>query len=231
VADGQRLFRGVQRVALGTADGGAEIRYTTDGTDPSRGSSRYQQPIAIRDSLTLKAAAYRGEAASPVISVTFRKLSDFPRISLSAPYAPQYAAAGDDTLIDGLRGNESFKTGRWQGYRGRDLDVTLDFGAPREIRHVSMGFLQDAGSWIFMPRRISVEASVDGTTFSPLGVVENAVPERESQPVTRDFTLDLARPARARYLRVHVVPHGPLPAWHPGAGEAAWFFADEIVVK
>ena len=99
----------------------------------------------------------------------------------------QYAAAGDDTLIDGLRGNDSFKTGRWQGYQGTDLQVTLDFGSSRDIRQIAMGFLQDTGSWILMPRRVLVEASDDGRDFRPLGSIQTDIPERESRAVTRDF--------------------------------------------
>ena len=216
---------------LGTADRDAELHFATDGSEPTRGSPRYASAIAISENTTLKAVAYRRNAESPVVSITFRKLSDFPRLTLSARYAPQYAAAGDDALIDGLRGNESFKTGRWQGYRLGDLDATLDFGAVREIRSVAMGFLQDSGSWILMPRRIVVEASDDGTSYRRLGSVENAVPEQESKPVTRDLTLNLEHSVAARYLRVRVISYGALPAWHPGAGEPAWFFADEIVVK
>jgi predicted alpha-1,2-mannosidase len=231
VARGERLFRGIVHVTLGVADSGAELHVTTDGSDPTRRSPRYAGPLAISESITLKAIAYRRDAASPVVSFTFRNLPDFPRLTLSAQYAPQYAAAGDDALIDGLRGNESFKTGRWQGYRVGDLDVTLDFGASREIRSVAMGFLQDSGSWIMMPRRIIVEASNDGNSYERLGSVENAVAEEESRPVTRDFALSFGRAVTARYLRLRVVPHGALPAWHPGAGEPAWFFADEIVVK
>jgi hypothetical protein len=185
----------------------------------------------VSDSLTLRMLAVRGEDASPVVTVTFRHLPDYPRLALSAAYAPQYAAAGDDTLIDGLRGNESFRTGRWQGYRGHDLDVTLDFGEAREIRQVAMGFLQDTGSWIFMPRRVIVEASADGRSFSPLGTVENVVPEDAPNAVIQDFVLDLARPHRARHLRLRVVQYGKLPAWHPGAGEDAWLFSDEVVVR
>ena len=145
-------------------------------------------------------------------------------------YAPQYAAAGDDTLIDGLRGNQSFKTGRWQGYLGTDLDVTLDFGAAREIRHVSMGFLQDTGSWILMPRRISVQISDDNVTFTP-AAVDNTV--SESRICSRDRRLRhrVAEPPRARFVRVHVERYGKLPDWHPGSGNDAWFFADEIIVR
>jgi predicted alpha-1,2-mannosidase len=231
VAKGERTFRGTQWLMLGTAEPRAMIHYTLDGTVPSRDSEDYTTPISISENATLRMIAVLDDAASPEVTVTFRRLTDYPRITLSAPYAPQYAAAGDDTLIDGLRGNDSFKTGRWQGWRGTDLDVTLDFGAAREIRSVAMGFIQDSGSWIFMPRRVVVEGSADGRTFTTLGTVENDVDERESRAVTRDFTLELDRAQRVRYLRVRVTQHGTLPAWHPGAGENAWFFADEIVVR
>ena len=52
-----------------------------------------------RESQTLTFHAVRGGARSPTVSVSFRRLTDYPRITLSAKYAPQYEAAGDDTLI------------------------------------------------------------------------------------------------------------------------------------
>jgi predicted alpha-1,2-mannosidase len=231
VTGASRMFRSVQQVTLGAADAGVEVRYTLDGVDPTRTSPRYERPIAISDSVTLKAISVRGASSSPVMTVAFRRLPEFPKITLSVKYAPQYAAAGDDTLVDGLRGNDSFKTGRWQGYQGTDLDVVLDFGSARDIRHVAMGFLQDTGSWILMPRRVLVEASDDGSVFRPLGSMQSDVPERESNAVTRDFALALPQPVTGRYLRLRVERYGKLPGWHPGAGEESWFFADEIIVR
>ncbi len=243
VIGASRTFRGIQQVTLGDAEPGVEIRYTLDGTEPTRTSARYERPIDISETVTLKAIAFRNHApvgptfevgrdgTSPVMSVSFRRLTDFPKITLGAKYAPQFAAAGEDTLIDGLRGNDSFKTGRWQGFLGTDLDITLDFGQLRDIRHVAMGFLQDAGSWIFMPRRVVIKGSTDGRNFRSLGSVENAVPERESKAVTRDFVLEMPQGVPVRHIRLRVERYGKLPAWHPGAGNEAWFFADEIVVR
>lgn len=91
-----------------------------------------------------------------------------------------------------------------------------------------MGFLQDTGSWIFMPRQLVVLSSDDGLTYRRLGDIANTVPERETRAVTRDFALDVV--SRARYIRLHVERYGKLPEWHPGAGNEAWFFADEIIV-
>lgn len=231
VASGVRLFRGTQVVALGTAERGADIRFSVDGSEPTREAPRYTQPVRVDRSLTLKARAFAGHRESPVMSVAFRQLADFPRIRLSDPYAPQYAGAGDDTLIDGLRGNESFKTGRWQGYRIPSLTVTLDFGKVQDVREVSMGFLQDTGSWIFMPRAVDVLTSIDGRAFTRMGTAENTTSERRAEAAVADFEVKPSRPVAGRHVRVVVRGHGPLPAWHPGAGEMSWFFTDEIKVR
>jgi hypothetical protein len=228
ISSGMPLFRGRQDVTLGSSTKDAEITYTIDGSLPDSASPRYERPIAVTDSVTLRAVARVSGAASPVMTAAFRRLSDYPRVTLSARYAPQYSAGGDDALVDGVRGTSNFRVGRWQGYLGTDLDVTLDFGAPREFRHISMGFLQDAASWILMPRRVVVSVSDDGINFRGLGAIANTPPEREMNPVTRDF--DLEASGRARYVRLHVERYGKLPAWHPGAGNEAWFFADEILV-
>ena len=242
IASGTPVFRGTQQVTLGEADPRAEIRYSVVGrgfspageaTLKGRPTTVSQQgrptTITISDTVTLRAIAARDGISSPEISVTFRHLADYPRVTLSTTYAPQYAAGGDDALIDGIRGGDNFRVGMWQGYLGRDLDVTLDYGAPRDIHQVSMGFLQDTGSWIFMPRRITVQVSDDGQAFRTIGEVANTVSEREAQAVTRDFALEAS--ARARFVRVHVEHYGKLPPWHPGAGNDAWFFADEVVVR
>ncbi len=64
-----------------------------------------------------------------------------------------------------------------------------------------------------------------------MGSIRNDVDEREMRPVVRDFVVELASPVRARYVRVHVATFGTLPEWHVGAGEAAWFFTDEVIVR
>jgi len=35
----------------------------------------------------------------------------------------------------------------------------------------------------------------------------------------------------ARYIRIHAHNRGVCPAWHPGAGEKAWIFLDELGVQ
>ena len=59
-------------IALSCASAGAEIYYTTDGTAPTAASTRYTAPIAINQSMTIKAIAIAsGSAPSAVSSFSF----------------------------------------------------------------------------------------------------------------------------------------------------------------
>lgn len=51
-------------VTLTSSKAGATIYYTTDGTEPSKQSTKYTQPIPINESMTLKAKAYLGNEES-----------------------------------------------------------------------------------------------------------------------------------------------------------------------
>ncbi len=230
ITEGSAVFRGRTIVGVGHADPGVELRYTLDGTTPTAASPRYDHPIALTDTTTVTVLARRADGASAVpLSATFHKIPDGRRLTLSARYANQYNAGGDNALIDTLRGGDDFRSGRWQGFYATDLTAVVDLGSVRTIRGASMGFLQDVGSWILMPRRVRFEASGDGETYTPLGTVTNDVSDRETGVITRDVGVTVA-PMQARYVRVTVEHYGRLPDWHAGRGDESWFFSDEITV-
>jgi predicted alpha-1,2-mannosidase len=230
VKAGTSVFRGSTNVELGDVEPDVELRYTLDGSPPGPSARRYDRPIGLTDTTTLTAVARRSDGASstPLIA-TFHKVPDGRTLTLSAAYANQYNAGGPEALIDTLRGGADFRNGRWQGYRGTDLQAVVDLGSVQEIRKLAMGFLQDVGSWILMPRRVRFEVSEDGVRYTSVGTATSGVSERETGTVTRDLGVDLS-PLRGRYVRVTVERYGRLPDWHPGHGEEAWFFADEIVI-
>ncbi|MCE9635178.1 MAG: GH92 family glycosyl hydrolase [Planctomycetes bacterium] len=237
VVRGDRTFRDATEVALAVADAGATIRYVIDEGGlparhlPSEGRT-YEAPLRIDRDCTIQFWAERdGVPGRPCIA-RFARTPHDRTIKIAKPYAPQFAANGDVTLIDGLRGGTDFRTGDWQGYQGVDLDVTIDLGAEREIKQVRAGFLQDMGSWIWMPTLVEVFVAAEANgPWTPIrDAVRNDVDEHAAGAVVKRFETGV-RSGPARYVRVLATNRTVCPPWHPGAGHKAWLFADEIEIE
>jgi hexosaminidase len=103
-------------------------------------------------------------------------------------------------------------------------------GNETSIQNITIGCLQHYSDWIFLPQSVTFEISNDGTNFTDLGTVKNAISPDEKSAVIKDFTLNF--PAqKARYIRVTAKNLGVCPKGHPGEGQPAWIFADEIMVN
>ena len=68
--DGATPFVGSTTVTL-SAETGASIYYTTDGTDPTNASTLYAAPFQLTKTTTVKAIAYKDGTASAVVSKDF----------------------------------------------------------------------------------------------------------------------------------------------------------------
>jgi hypothetical protein len=81
-----------------------------------------------------------------------------------------------------------------------------------------------------MPTRIEFEVSADGVNFTKVADIKTDISPQDMTPVIKDYSADVS-PVRARYVRVHAYNLGKIPAWHPGAGDDAFIFVDEIFVR
>jgi len=226
VAEGDATFFDSTTIILSSPDPAAKISYLASGI-----WYLYSVPITICKTSTIKAFAQKeGGVPSLIIESTFQKIPENRKIKLNTPYAPQYSAGGDIALIDFKKGGDNFKTGVWQGYEGVNLDAVVDLGEVEEVKKISVGFLQDVGSWIFFPTEIEFFISIDGATFSPVGISIHEFSQKDYTPKTLEQWADLVPPLQARYIKVVAKTPGICPDWHPGAGNKCWIFVDEISV-
>ena len=231
VAAGAPRFRGTTRVALAAPDPTARIRYAMGGADPDDTSPLYEAPFELSATTWVRFRAEReGVPPSPVQEAVFRALDPHIRVVEVTPPHRQYTAGGGDALVDGVRGGHDFRVGDWMGFYGVDLVAVVDLGEERELRRLAAGFLQDQGSWIFMPRAVAFETSHDGVSFEPAGEVANDVDEHAEQAVQKDFAVSFP-PRSARYVRLHATAPILCPDWHPGAGNRSFVFSDEILFE
>jgi hexosaminidase len=208
------------------------VHYTLDGTDPTPASPRFEAPITLDHTTTVKAVAVRdGKTLSSPVGMTYYvDLATGKPVRYTFPFSEKYAAQRDRALTNSLKGTTNFGDGQWLGFDGQDLEATLDFGKPTKIARLELGFLRDVGVWVMLPAEVEFLVSDDGKTFRSVGLVKNDVDDRDSKPLVKDFSAKLDG-SSARFVRVRAKNYGKLPAWHPGAGNPAWLFADELIVE
>ena len=210
---------------------GKAVHYTADGSEPDANSPLFTKSFFINADATVKAFATAADGSrSRVATAKFHRIPHDWKIALESTYSTQYTGGGDFALIDGIRGTTNWSGGGWQGYQGKDFVAVIDLGSVQSVSKVGAGFLQDMGSWIWMPRRLDVELSIDGKTYVPAASISNELSEREVGTVMKDFVKTIP-PQNARYVRLRAVNFGKIPAWHPGSGGDAWIFVDEILIS
>lgn len=145
----------------------------------------------------------------------------------------RYSAAGDPGLVDGIRGSIDRRGGHWQGYHADEITAVVDLGEGEPVETVKVGFLQHAGSGVYWPRSVEVAVSEDGTGFGE-GVVREVVAARtgEEGPVGGRVYIEVPiAGAGVRAVRVRITGFGTVPDGWPSAGETAWTYVDEIIVR
>jgi hexosaminidase len=209
------------------------FRYTTDGTNPTARSPVYGSASSFGASGTVKVRPFLGGAAmlqSATLTID-RHLAVGKPVSLTVSNSSKYPGTGAFTLTDSLRGSVDFHDGTWQGWEGEDMEAVIDLGAAATIREVEVGALQAMRSWILLPKRVAVWLSDDATSWRQVADLSHAIPLQREDSFVHRFRQTLPSGTRARYVKVRAENAGPLPAWHPGAGEKAWVFVDEIAVR
>jgi hypothetical protein len=141
----------------------------------------------------------------------------------------RYSVPGAASLADGIFGGRGYSQG-WLGYEGQDMIIEITPKAPIETDRISMNFLCDHVSWIFLPTEIVIETSPDGVMFDRVagGRYETISFDQDIIPVHMEYEFPDSKAAK---IRITARSMKRCPEWHRGAGMPSWIFIDEIVVE
>ena len=229
IAKGKIAFKGSTEITLGNADKEATIFYTLGDE-----FQLYNEPFKISEKGILKVYAEKEGLKSKTITTDFYKINPDIKINLKSEYANQYNAGGDDALIDGIVGAEDFRTGTWQGYFDADLVAVVDLGkVDNKEGKITVNFLEDQRSWIFLPIEVDCLVSSDGKSFRSLGKYNDLNTKEKEDVSVQNYVFKYPPRFKVRYIQVIAKKLGILPKWHLGYKHdgRSWLFVDEIQIK
>ncbi|NEW85104.1 MAG: family 20 glycosylhydrolase [Mariniphaga sp.] len=219
-------------VSLSSELSGLEIHYTTDGSEPNAKSPIYTEPVLLNKTSTLKAVTIKnGTPAEKSLSQSFsiNKATAKP-VKYIIPYSENYKGSGEFTLVNGVRGSTNHADGEWQAWAATNMEVVIDLQQAMEIRSISAGTFQNAGAWIFFPKKVEFYVSADGIAFQKVAEVANDVDPLSADKQLKEFSATF-NPTSANFVKVIAYKVGQFPKGHIGEGKSTWLFVDEIMVE
>ena len=227
------MFKDTMSVELKMSFKGAIIFYTLDGSNPDSNSLKYDgKPLLLNTSTEIKAFSKKTNwKSSEVVSRFFpRAKYKIVKVNVSPKPDNRYKANGAATLHDFEKATLNFKDGKWLGYEKSHATITLDLGEKKEISRITLGAMEDTGSYIFFPKGMEVSVSENGSNYR--SVVKKTYPTADAPtpPSLANFS-ETFDPVETRFVKVFVKSNLVNPSWHPAPGVGCWIFLDEVFVE
>ncbi|MGV3764164.1 c-type cytochrome domain-containing protein [Parapedobacter sp.] len=226
-----KFFRDSLRVTLSHPIPGVVLHYTTDGSEPdSLIAPIYKEPFPISEVTSVRVKGYKsGWIASREVARTFQRAGSVPSsVALLTPPNPQYSARRAHTLYDLESGGNNHADGKWLGFHGEPMMAVLSFDTATDIHTVGISVKENYGSHIYPPQQVGLWGGADSADARLLTEIRLDLPAAASP--TRLVEIPVTA-TDIRYLRVEVKPYTPIPEGYPAAGNPAWIFIDEIIVR
>lgn len=218
-------------IVLGSELNSPEIRYTLDGTDPTKYSRLYSSPFKLKQSKTIKAAIFKNEERmGNIVESTFTvHKAAGAKVVYKHPFSKGDIAAKKRTLTDLNYGQLEVEDDKnWQGFYD-DFDVIVELNSPTDLQEVIINTLRLTIFGIYPPTNIEVFGSTDGQNFTRIGgknLKDEALIQGRNiinNKIKVDATGIVKIRVRARLLE-------QIPKGHHKAGEKPCLKIDEIIV-
>lgn len=206
--------------------------YTIKDSNGKTVKKKYTKKFKVKANCTIAAYTQFGLGGIPSPEATgkcYKKPNNYT-IDISSKANNQYFAGGSEGLLDGIHGDVDWRKGFWHGYQGQDFVAVIDLKKEVILNTVTCSFLQDLRSWILFPTGVEFFTSADGVNFTSIGGQSEQADDKNEKVYLKTISADL-KGSKVRYLKIVAENYGDLPKGHPGEGEPAFIFIDEIEFK
>ncbi|MDA8808259.1 DUF4838 domain-containing protein, partial [Flavobacteriaceae bacterium] len=143
----------------------------------------------------------------------------------------KYANEDPNVLTDGALGGNSFYS-NWLGFEGNDLNAVVDLDQKKDIKSISINFLQVTNHIVFFPEKVEFFYSEDNLNWKSLGKASNKFELSPKSKVNdiQTFSIDVKN-LNTRYIKIIADNMSKAPIWHHAADLPSWIFADELIIE
>lgn len=206
----------------------ANIRYTTDNSLPNLNSEKYTVAIPITKNQKIRASYFENgiEKGNGVDQDFLISKSTAKSIKLEFSPSKNFSNGNPFTLINGVFGDIQKFGKDWLGFSGNNVVATIDFNKIETISKVQFNVFDGKISWIYLPKEITIETSIDGKNFE----IQERVLAQEIENLKGIINIQFNK-VEAKFVKVTAENFGIIPKGNPGEGNGAWLFIDEILVN
>ncbi len=225
------FFKNTAIATLQFAQQGTKIYYTLNNKQPTLHDKVYAKPILIKKSFTtLKAMVYgNGFLPSEIVAATFIRDGLKIQSIQQTPANERFQGNGKNTLIDNEGGITAMNAKNWLGYQQDTVEVNITLQEKQKLQSVLINFLEDHGSWIFLPEQIQLFYFDEGRQFYELMAQQFFAADKISEPATcKPILITASKKTITKKIKIKLMGIKSLPEGHPGKGQHGWIFIDEI---
>jgi len=215
-------------ISLSTTKNSLDLYYTTDGSSPTLESKKYTHPISINNSTVIKAISYLETTPKSIVNTqAFSLHKGFgATLHLTSPYSEKFEAPNKElTLVDGQLGSTGFADGKWLGFDGTHVNVTINFKNKTPIKSITIRTFNDHSNWIYAPESFTILSTTNGEDYKKIGTIKVPVSTEKIQEIKFNI-------AQKNIKSIQLIGmNRPIPKNKKDAGNKTWIFLDEIIIK
>ena len=206
-----------------------EIRYTLDGTAPTKNSPCYSQPLKLNGDTVIHAGLFLPDGrCSEIVSSEYR--FTVPGLSLTSGTRfdprPVFHGNGIADFLEPLRGSLDYLDGRWRGTL-ENLEICGQLPELVPVEQITVGFLSHHRSGIIYPEYLELYTGPDAQHLAFTAKLEIPCRPCPREIARQDFSL----PVRNHIGAFRFVAHryAKMPQWCCYRGSTGVFtMADNV---
>lgn len=189
---------------------------------------KYVSPIHIEGSCTIFADSrdQNNVVKNSIVQRFYVTKSSGATVYLTNPPSDKYNYKSPYTLVDGVSGSIPWNGKEWLGFVDTPLEALIDLGKVMDVSEVLIHALKAEASWIYLPKMVKVQYSLDKENFVNFATVN------ESKIAQMGRMIKVSNNnVKARYIKVYIEGLGLIEKGKAGEGHNAWLFVSEIGVQ